>query len=266
MPVQRAQRRYLGYVIATALAFGGSATPALAKPEDKNAKAAKPADTKSAPAKPAAATPASAPAKQAAKPKPSKPAAKAASKSRGEVSEGAAAARTSADGGRVGRADGARQGDAVAGRDPAHDRLLANHAGCCRHVESSRRPTRPSTPRRRAALRFRSRRLPPLKAAQRLPPMSRSQSRRSIWFAAARPPTPARSSRRSPIRSRASSSNGRSCAAMKTTRASTASLPSSPITRAGRTPRCCAGEPKARCGTRGAPPTRCAISSPHQSR
>ena len=86
MPLQRAQRRYLGYVIATALALGGSAAPALAKPEDKNAKAAKSADTKPAVAKPAAAKPASlaketAKPKQVAKPKQAKPAAKAAAKS-----------------------------------------------------------------------------------------------------------------------------------------------------------------------------------------
>ena len=142
MPVQRAQRRYLGYVIATALAFGGS--PAFAKPEEKNAKAAKPADTKPAVAKPAAAKPASAKAadpaketakpKQVAKPKQAKPASKAAR----EVGARAVAARPPSHGGGVGRTDGARQGDAVACRDPADNGLLAGHAGGRRHVESGR--------------------------------------------------------------------------------------------------------------------------------
>ena len=264
MPLQRAQRRYLGYVIATALALGGSASPALAKPEDKNAKAAKPADTKPAAAKPAAKPAAAKPAPQSRRrnrnrrsppPKPRRSRRKCRCHAPARSSWWPRPCRWCPPERRCRRP-----------RSCPTDRLLAGDAGGRRHIESGRHRRTglcsAGTPRfasGRAASR-------PRTAAQRPPPMSRSQSRRSIWFAAARPPRPARFSRRFPIRSRASSSNGRSCAARKTTQASTASPLSSPITRAGRTPRCCAGAPRARCGTRSAPPTPCAVSSPHRSR
>ena len=73
-------------------------------------------------------------------------------------------------------------------------------------------------------------------------------------------------SRRSAIRSRASWSNGRSCAATTTSVDCAATSPSSPPIRPGRASACCAAAPRRRCGAERLDPATCGPSSARTGR